>query len=141
MKLEAVLRARRRAGRMMPLINVIPPGLDFSSLKVDLPKTLPRQAARRPSMPPSQTTIPTLPRRGLATEARPTQSLLGSQMLAHQVICPLPNPSATRAVCCRLLQPCNSCSCAVLCLRVRLQDRQPHKAHNPSRARTSGDGG
>ena len=47
MKLEAVLRARRRAGRMMPLINVIPPGLDFSSLKVDLPKD-PAQAGRPP---------------------------------------------------------------------------------------------
>lgn len=37
-KLERVLRTRRRVGRTMPLINVIPPGLDFSSLKVDLPK-------------------------------------------------------------------------------------------------------
>ena len=46
-KLEAVLRARRRAGRMMPLINVIPPGLDFSSLKVDLPKD-PAQGNRPP---------------------------------------------------------------------------------------------
>ena len=46
-KLEAVLRARRRAGRMMPLINVIPPGLDFSSLKVDLPMD-PAQGAKPP---------------------------------------------------------------------------------------------
>lgn len=38
MKLERVLRTRRRVGRTMPLINVIPPGLDFSALKVDLPK-------------------------------------------------------------------------------------------------------
>ncbi|KAK9919093.1 hypothetical protein WJX75_009336 [Coccomyxa subellipsoidea] len=37
-KLERVLRTRRRVGRTMPLINVIPPGLDFSALKVDLPK-------------------------------------------------------------------------------------------------------
>ncbi len=34
MKLERVLRSRRRVGRCMPLINVIPPGLDFSALKV-----------------------------------------------------------------------------------------------------------
>ena len=36
-KLERVLRSRRRIGRCMPLINVIPPGLDFSSLKVRHP--------------------------------------------------------------------------------------------------------
>ena len=33
-KLENVLRYRRRTGRHMPFMNVIPPGLDFSSLKV-----------------------------------------------------------------------------------------------------------
>ena len=32
-KLEKVLR-RRRTGRHMPIMNVIPPGLDFSNLKV-----------------------------------------------------------------------------------------------------------
>jgi hypothetical protein len=32
-KLEPVLRARRRVGRHMPVMNVIPPGLDFSNLK------------------------------------------------------------------------------------------------------------
>ena len=32
---------------MMPLINVIPPGLDFSSLKVDLPMD-PAQGAKPP---------------------------------------------------------------------------------------------
>lgn len=36
--MEEVLRARRRLGRYMPLMQVIPPGLDFSSLKVDLPE-------------------------------------------------------------------------------------------------------
>lgn len=36
--LEKVLRNRRRAGRHMPFMNVIPPGLDFSNLKVDLPE-------------------------------------------------------------------------------------------------------
>ena len=35
-KLEKVLR-RRRTGRHMPIMNVIPPGLDFSNLKVLLP--------------------------------------------------------------------------------------------------------
>ena len=34
-KLEKVLR-RRRTGRHMPIMNVIPPGLDFSNLKVHL---------------------------------------------------------------------------------------------------------
>lgn len=34
-KLEKVLR-RRRTGRHMPIMNVIPPGLDFSNLKVRL---------------------------------------------------------------------------------------------------------
>ena len=33
-KLENVLRYRRSTGRHMPFMNVIPPGLDFSSLKV-----------------------------------------------------------------------------------------------------------
>lgn len=33
-KLEKVLRYRRRTGRHMPVMNVIPPGLDFSNLKV-----------------------------------------------------------------------------------------------------------
>lgn len=33
-KLEKVLRYRRRTGRHMPIMNVIPPGLDFSNLKV-----------------------------------------------------------------------------------------------------------
>ncbi len=28
-----MLRARRRVGRHMPVMNVIPPGLDFSNLK------------------------------------------------------------------------------------------------------------
>eukprot|EP00884_Botryococcus_braunii_P004374 jgi/Botrbrau1/13938/Bobra.0193s0005.1 len=37
-ELEAVLRNRRRTGRHMPYMNVIPPGLDFSNLKVDLPE-------------------------------------------------------------------------------------------------------
>lgn len=36
--LEKVLRNRRRSGRHMPFMNVIPPGLDFSNLKVDLPE-------------------------------------------------------------------------------------------------------
>lgn len=36
--LEKVLRNRRRTGRHMPFMNVIPPGLDFSNLKVDLPE-------------------------------------------------------------------------------------------------------
>jgi hypothetical protein len=36
-KLERVLRSRRRIGRCMPLIIVIPPGLDFSSLKAGAP--------------------------------------------------------------------------------------------------------
>lgn len=36
--LEKVLRNRRRTGRHMPYMNVIPPGLDFSNLKVDLPE-------------------------------------------------------------------------------------------------------
>ena len=36
--LEKVLRTRRRSGRHMPYMNVIPPGLDFSNLKVDLPE-------------------------------------------------------------------------------------------------------
>jgi len=35
-KLEPVLRARRRVGRHMPVMNVIPPGLDFSNLKAAL---------------------------------------------------------------------------------------------------------
>ena len=35
--LEAVLRSRRRIGRHMPTMRVIPPGLDFTNLKVDLP--------------------------------------------------------------------------------------------------------
>ena len=33
-KLEKVLRYRKRTGRHMPVMNVIPPGLDFSNLKV-----------------------------------------------------------------------------------------------------------
>ncbi len=33
-RLEKVLRYRRRTGRHMPIMNVIPPGLDFSNLKV-----------------------------------------------------------------------------------------------------------
>ena len=37
-QLEGVLRHRRRLGRYMPAMKVIPPGLDFSSLKVDLPE-------------------------------------------------------------------------------------------------------
>lgn len=37
-KLEAVLKNRRRLGRYMPSMKVIPPGLDFSSLKVALPE-------------------------------------------------------------------------------------------------------
>lgn len=37
-KLEEVLKSRRRLGRYMPSMQVIPPGLDFSSLKVDLPE-------------------------------------------------------------------------------------------------------
>lgn len=37
-KIEQTLRQRRRDGRHMPEMVVIPPGLDFSSLKVDLPK-------------------------------------------------------------------------------------------------------
>ena len=36
-KLEPVLRARRRVGRHMPVMNVIPPGLDFSNLKARVP--------------------------------------------------------------------------------------------------------
>ena len=36
-KLEPVLRARRRMGRHMPVMNVIPPGLDFSNLKARVP--------------------------------------------------------------------------------------------------------
>ena len=63
-KLERVLRTRRRVGRTMPLINVIPPGLDFSSLKVDLPKD-PSLAKgpppSTPSSPPSSRTPPTPP--------------------------------------------------------------------------------
>lgn len=31
-----MLRARRRVGRHMPVMNVIPPGLDFSNLKARL---------------------------------------------------------------------------------------------------------
>ena len=34
-KLEAVLRNRRKTGRHMPIMNVVPPGLDFSNLKVN----------------------------------------------------------------------------------------------------------
>ena len=37
-KIEQTLRQRRRDGRHMPHMMVIPPGLDFSNLKVDLPK-------------------------------------------------------------------------------------------------------
>ena len=33
-KLESVLRNRRKTGRHMPVMNVVPPGLDFSNLKV-----------------------------------------------------------------------------------------------------------
>lgn len=33
-KLEPVLRNMRRPGRHMPIMNVVPPGLDFSNLKV-----------------------------------------------------------------------------------------------------------
>ena len=33
-KLEAALRHRRRGGRHMPYMRVIPPGLDFTQLKV-----------------------------------------------------------------------------------------------------------
>lgn len=36
-QLARVLRFRRSAGRHMPLMKVSPPGLDFSSLKVDIP--------------------------------------------------------------------------------------------------------
>ncbi len=36
-KLEKVLRYRRRTGRHMPIMNVIPPGLDFSNLKARCP--------------------------------------------------------------------------------------------------------
>ena len=32
-KLEPVLRNIRRGGRHMPIMNVVPPGLDFSNLK------------------------------------------------------------------------------------------------------------
>ena len=33
-RLEQVLRSRHRGGRHMPVMNVVPPGLDFSNLKV-----------------------------------------------------------------------------------------------------------
>ena len=33
-KLEPVLRTMRRPGRHMPIMNVVPPGLDFTNLKV-----------------------------------------------------------------------------------------------------------
>lgn len=36
--LARILRTRMQAGRVMPLMRVIPPGLDFSSLKVELPE-------------------------------------------------------------------------------------------------------
>ncbi len=36
--LARILRTRMQAGRAMPLMKVIPPGLDFSSLKVELPE-------------------------------------------------------------------------------------------------------
>ena len=40
-KLEPVLRNIRRAGRHMPIMNVVPPGLDFSNLKASSqPRTL-----------------------------------------------------------------------------------------------------
>ncbi len=32
-KLEPVMRNIRRGGRHMPIMNVVPPGLDFSNLK------------------------------------------------------------------------------------------------------------
>lgn len=36
--LARILRTRMQAGRAMPLMRVIPPGLDFSSLKAELPE-------------------------------------------------------------------------------------------------------
>lgn len=33
-QLEPVLRSRHKSGRHMPFMNVVPPGLDFSNLKV-----------------------------------------------------------------------------------------------------------
>lgn len=133
-KLEAVLRARRRAGRMMPLINVIPPGLDFSSLKVDLPKD-PAQGNRPPpkhasfsshhsnptsprsadgASPHADARMPDIGSPGTASLAQP----LGAPVILRSkelVLCVLAVASSHTATSCHLwtalLWPCAEASC------------------------------
>ena len=138
-KLEAVLRARRRAGRMMPLINVIPPGLDFSSLKVDLPKD-PAQGGRPPPKHASFSnhhSNPTSPRScdGSSPHAEPRLSDVGSP--GNFPLCPnlLPLGQCAAGSC----SPAIVASVQCCASRVGLQDCQPHKVHTPLQARTSGD--
>ena len=128
-KLEAVLRARRRAGRMMPLINVIPPGLDFSSLKVDLPKD-PAQGGRPPPKHASFSNLhsnPTSPRSfdGSSPHAEPARlSDVGSP--GDFPLCPILLPLGQCAA--------GSCSPAIVASVQCCASEYGYKTANPIRA-------
>ena len=79
-KLEAVLKNRRRLGRYMPSMKVIPPGLDFSSLKVALPEDPARKEMEqmKPAYNARITTSPRQSRHSVeeAPEHRPCESTI-----------------------------------------------------------------
>ncbi|KAK9809313.1 hypothetical protein WJX73_004061 [Symbiochloris irregularis] len=84
-KIERTLRQRRRDGRHMPHMVVIPPGLDFSSLKVDLPKdpALEEMKAAKPAFG-SDGGSPRQPARGgSAANLRQLDSDAGSLSSTH----------------------------------------------------------
>lgn len=111
-KLEMVLRARRRAGRMMPLINVIPPGLDFSSLKVDLPKD-PAQGNKPPPKHASFShhSNPTSPRSSDGSSPHAEAARLSE--VSSPGTLPLPSPSLWPAGMFQAYKPLLNLHCAM----------------------------
>ena len=102
-QLEGVLRHRRRLGRYMPAMKVIPPGLDFSSLKVDLPEdpAIKEMEQMKPAFnarttsPHSFQTNDAFGDTGKGADAMPLTFRLGGHSVIHACVCA---PSACSVV-------------------------------------------